>query len=380
MKVAYVTTYAASDVSNWSGLGHFIEKSLLEQSIDIERIGPLSEYPDPIIKTKQLYYAYFTRKKYHRNRDPRLLSSYADQVTRQLSGIRADVVFSPGTIPICYLKHHKPVVFWTDATYAGMVNFYPGFTDLCKESVMNGNRMEQAALSNCRLAIYSSDWAARTAKDNYQVDESKIKVVPFGANIECRRDLEDIRRIVSGRSMDVCRLLFVGVDWLRKGGDLAVDLAAALNHRGVKTELSIVGCIPPGVTPKFVTVQGFASKTTTRGRLTIDDSFGRTHYLILPSRADCAPVVIAEANSFGVPVVTSNVGGIPDIVSNGINGAAFPITSFVSQACDFILDSFPDTAAYRQLAESSFGQYENKLNWQVAGKRVKQLLEEVCRQ
>src|SRR5262249_53362050 len=162
-----------------------IERALLQQSIDIVHIGPLSEYSDPVIKVKQFFYDHVARKKYHRNRDPKILSSYADQVSRQLSGQCVDVVFSPSTIPICYLNCLKPIGFWTDATYAGMINFYPGWTDLCKESLINGNKMEQAALSNCRLAIYSSDWAAKTAKDNYDVDVSKLQVVPFGANVEC---------------------------------------------------------------------------------------------------------------------------------------------------------------------------------------------------
>jgi hypothetical protein len=33
---------------------------------------------------------------------------------------------------------------------------------------------------------------------------------------------------------------------------------------------------------------------------------------------------------------------------------------------------------YSQLAASSFGQYEERLNWKVAGKKVKALLEEIC--
>ncbi len=378
MKVAYVTTYAASSIANWSGSGYSIEKALLHQSINIERIGPLKEYCDPVIKAKQFYYRYLARKNFQRNRDPRILLSYAVQVARKLSGLSVDLVFSPGTIPICYLKRHQPVVFWTDATFAGMINFYPGWTNLCQESLMNGNEMEQAALSNCRLAIYSSDWAAKTARDNYDVDASKIKVVPFGANIDCHRDLDDIRRLISKRSTDMCRLLFIGVDWERKGGDLAVELATNLNHRGVKAELNIIGCIPPGAPPEFVKVQGFISKTTSEGRSALDRLIARSHFLVLPSRAECFGVVIAEANSFGVPAVTSNVGGIPTAVQDGINGATFPIETFTSQGCDFVLNSFDDAAAYKRLAESSFGQYEDKLNWQVAGKKVKQLLEDVC--
>ena len=103
-----------------------------------------------------------------------------------------------------------------------------------------------------------------------------------------------------------------------------------------------------------------------------------SHFLVLPSRADCVPVVIAEANSFGIPVVTSDVGGIPSVVRNGVNGSTFPLENFVEQACNFILQSMGNFTIYSQLAISSFEQYKDRLNWQVAGKKVKELLDEIC--
>lgn len=104
-----------------------------------------------------------------------------------ISTANVDVVFSPGTIPIAHLKTNYPIVFWADATFAGMIDFYPSFSNLCSRSIRDGNRMEQAALSKCSLAIYSSEWAAKTALDNYDVNPQKVKVVPFGANISCDR-------------------------------------------------------------------------------------------------------------------------------------------------------------------------------------------------
>ena len=75
-----------------------------------------------------------------------------------------------------------------------MLNFYPEFSNLCNETIRNGNGMEQAALSNCELAIYSSEWAAASAINNYQVDREKIKVVPYGANLSCTLSIEDAQR------------------------------------------------------------------------------------------------------------------------------------------------------------------------------------------
>ena len=81
-----------------------------------------------------------------------------------------------------------------------MIDFYPGWSNLCNETLRDAHGLEQNALSNCRLAIYSSNWAAETAINNYRVDPDKVKVVPFGANVESVRDLNDIRKIVARRS------------------------------------------------------------------------------------------------------------------------------------------------------------------------------------
>src|SRR2546430_6272284 len=339
MKIAYVTTYDTSDISNWSGSSYFIVKALKQQSIEVIRIGPLEEYIDYLIKAKVYFYKYVAKKNYHLDREPKILLSYANQIARQLKSLNVDIVFSPGTIPICYLECSKPIVFWTDSTYAGMINFYPRWSNLCRESLINGNRMEQAALSKCRLALYTSDWAAHTAQDNYAVDASKIKIVPFGANIESERNLDDIRTIIAKRSKDVCKLLFLGVDWYRKGGDIAVEIARTLNSQGLRTELRIVGCKPQGDIPDFVSIKGFMPKKTLEERSIFAKLVAESHFLVLPSRADCVPVVIAEANSFGIPVVTSDVGGIPSVVRNGVNGSTFPLENFVEQACNFILQS-----------------------------------------
>ena len=378
MKIAYVSTYNSSDIERWSGSGYFMGKALEKQCGEVIHIGPLRKHRDNVLRAKQVFYTNVMRKRYIEDRASKVLKSYADQVSAHLKDARVDVVFSPGTIPICYLESSAPIVFWTDATVAGVIDFYPAWSDLCHESLRDANRMEQAALSNCRLAIYSSDWAAETAINAYQVDADKVKVVPFGANVESVRNLNDIRIIVAQRRTDVCKLLFIGTEWYRKGGDIAVDITGSLNAMGLKTELTVLGCHIKGSVPDFVSPKGFVSKKTSKGRTLIDRLFAESHFLLLPSRADCVPVVIAEANSFGVPVVASDVGGISTAVRDDLNGYVLSSAEqFVPHACSVILKSMESLSAYRELAIRSFGEYTERLNWQTAGRRVHELLENI---
>ncbi|MGN6530520.1 MAG: glycosyltransferase, partial [Ginsengibacter sp.] len=85
-----------------------------------------------------------------------------------------------------------------------------------------------------------------------------------------------------------------------------------LNEKYVKTELTIVGCSPPERVslPDFVHVHGFIDKSKKEGKNLINKLYSENHFFILPTIAECTPVVFSEANSFGLPVITTNTGGI----------------------------------------------------------------------
>ncbi|HVF10793.1 MAG TPA: glycosyltransferase family 4 protein [Abditibacteriaceae bacterium] len=375
MKIAYVTTYDAMDVSKWSGLGHYIARALQNQSLALEYIGPLHEQYSLLFKAKQFFHKNLLHQNYLRDREPAIVHSYGRQVARRLSP-DVDVVFSPGAVPVAYLDCRQPIAFWTDATLSGMVDFYPSFSNLCKASLDAGMALEQAALENCSLALYASDWAAQGAMNNFPAARSKVHVVPFGANIECDRTVDDVKTMIEARRSATCKLLFLGIDWLRKGGDVALEVARALNQAGLKTELTVVGCRPvTAALPDFVRSLGFISKSTPEGRALIDKSLAESHFLILPSRAEAYGVVFVEANSFGVPCLATRVGGIPTIIRNDLNGKTFALDAPIAEYCTYISNLMSDYDQYRNLALSAFNEYETRLNWSVAGRTVKKLLE-----
>jgi glycosyltransferase involved in cell wall biosynthesis len=378
MKIAYVTTYDSSDLHKWSGTGFYILGALRNNGFQTTPIGNLRDRFDPVTRAKTRLYKMFFSRNYLQNRNPAFLKFYAYQVEKSLSSVNCEAVFSPGTFPIAYLRTNKPIIFWTDATFAGMLDFYPQFKNLCNETIRDGNRMEQSALSKSRLAIYSSEWAAKTAMDNYAVDPSRVKVVPFGANIDCDRNIEGIHEIISRRSLEICKLLFIGVDWSRKGGDIAIKAAELLNQRGIKTELHIVGCNPPGEMPGFVKLHGFVSKKTEAGRNLLDQLYNESHFLFLPSRAECSAMVFAEASSFGLPSLATKVGGIPTSIHDGKNGQTFPLNEGPEVYCDYIETLMASRQQYEQLAVSSFREYSERLNWESSGRKVSELIHEFC--
>jgi glycosyltransferase involved in cell wall biosynthesis len=376
MRISYVTHYDASDIHKWSGLGYYISKSLESPTTEIDYIS-LQIKLSFMLKLKARIYKQLGQS-FDFNRTP----SVAKQCSRQIQSLlkfNSDVVFSPSSIYTAALETKTPKVFYTDATFAGLIGSYDDYSKLSSETIRDGNSLEQKALESAALAIYSSDWAAQTAINNYKVDANKVRVVPFGANIECNRDLDDIKRIVSTRSHNECNLLFIGVDWERKGGELALDVAVKLNEIGIKTILHIVGIknLPVENLPDFVLNYGFISKSTYEGNYQLEQLFNKSHFLIVPSKAEAYGLVFCEANSFGLPAIARNVGGIPTIVKNDINGKLFELNEDAEAYALYIQSVFTNKERYKQLALSSFNEYTSRLNWGTSGKLILSMMREL---
>jgi glycosyltransferase involved in cell wall biosynthesis len=341
-------------------------------------VSPLRHRWAPLLRGRKLLTRLLLRKEYQRDRQPLVLEHYARQIEQRLRTEDVDVVFSPSTIPIARLRSSEPIVFWTDAVFAGLVDYYPDFSNLSRSSRAAGDRMERAALERAALAVYSSEWAAEMAVDYYGADPAKVEVVPFGANLERALPPDDVASVVEARPADRCELLFVGVGWLRKGGDVAVEVARRLNRAGLETRLTVIGSDPPEATA-FVRPLGFVSKASPEGRSLLERLLCEAHFLILPTRADCTPMVLAEANAFAVPTLTARTGGIPTIVTDGRNGFAFPPEAEAQDYCDRILELLAERARYRALALTAYEEYATRLNWETAGSRVTGLLDRVVR-
>jgi glycosyltransferase involved in cell wall biosynthesis len=379
MRIAYITEYDAADVHNWSGLGYFISRALEQQGFLLNKIGNLKSPPLQILNDKGKRFVHSLQgKKYMAGRDPNLARYFALQIQKHPDFSHTDIVFSPGSIPVSYLECRQPIVIYTDASFSAMLDFYPDYTNLCPESIKNGNAMEQSALDRCRLAIYSSEWAARSAITNYHISPDKIKIVPFGANIKNNPTSDDIKSIISSRNYAFCKLLFIGVDWIRKGGDIAVAITGQLTANGIPTELSVVGCTPKIKVPEYVKVYDFLSKVSDTDTRLLRRLFMESHFLVLPTRADASPVVISEASSYGIPSLVTNVGGISTLIREERNGKTFSPDTPIGEYVDYIskLWSHPDT--YKELALSAFNEYQERLNWQSAGKAIQALLEIYC--
>lgn len=373
----FVTTGDSGSITEASGTQWFMRRALEAQGIDLRCL----QSPSPTLTSTWRFARRLLPSVYDGERSMRALAVHARRVERHLArGPEVDFVLSPGTIPIARVRTDKPIVCWADATFDSMVDFYPGFEGLAPEALRVGHMQESMALGNVTAAVYSSEWAAQSAVRDYGADPSKVHVVPFGANVVDEPAPSEVAAWIEERSARPLELLFIAVDWERKGGPLVSQLVLELRARGVRCGLTIVGADPAasgGALPPGTKITGFIDKSSVAGAGEFRECLRRASFLLLPSRAEAYGVALCEAGAYGVPVVTSDVGGITTIVRDNVNGRAFGVSSTPGEYADYVAGVWRSPEVYRRLAEGARHEYEARLNWRTAASSFVRILQDV---
>jgi glycosyltransferase involved in cell wall biosynthesis len=301
---------------------------------------------------------------------------YRESASRQLKPQSFDVVFTPQSAPaLALLKRIRiPIIFVSDNTWRAYHDYYPQPYS-GRWAWRARDFLERRALEKSRLLLYPSEWAAQSAEVDYGIERSKIHVVPLGANMD---DIPPKDWILKRQRSDVCRLLFLAANWERKGGRIAVETLVRLQELGLAAELTVCGCVPPAeCLQDGVTVIPRLDKRCERDRERLGEVLSATDFLLLPTRAECFGIVFCEASAYGVPIVTTDTGGVSGAVTQGVNGYRLPLDATGADYARLIYDLYRDEGAYRALVRSSREMYDERLNWDAWGRSVRELMMEV---
>lgn len=374
MRIAFADVNDPRDPHSWSGIPSRMIEGFANHA-EVEVVGGLKRGIREIYTGHKLLYRSVGRR-FDEHRTRFSLELYSRRLGKALSAARVDAVVAPGSLPVARLGLAKPTVFWTDACFGGMLEYYEDFTALCSRSRLDGDAQERAALARCHAAIYASSWAADQCRRLYPEHAHKVRTVPFGANLDPSYDADGVTALIERREAAECRLLFIGIDWTRKGGETALAAARYMNAVGLPTTLTVVGCEPfrPGTAPPFVEIVGFVSRGTPAGRQRLEELFRRSHFLLLPSRAEAFGIVLCEAAAFGVPSFASATGGIPSIIDDGGTGRLLPEQADGQRYGEALHALFKDRARYRAMALAAYRKYRRELTWDSACKSVLELV------
>ncbi|MEM9561962.1 MAG: glycosyltransferase family 4 protein [Actinomycetota bacterium] len=197
-------------------------------------------------------------------------------------------------------------------------------------------RVHSSCFRRAASLVSWSRWAADSLVADYDVPRERIEVIPPGA-------LRSLWHRGEPRTStdDVVRILFVGGDFERKGGQLLLDAFQRLRHdpavvdANLELELHLVTTADVPGAPGVTVHRGLTPNSPELIAL-----FHLADVFALPTKGDCTPLVLAEAASAGLPTVATAVGAIGESVIDGRTGhlVEFDVASLVSALRRLVVD------------------------------------------
>lgn len=368
LRIGFITSTNPLDRRSWSGVHYSIFKALERNLGDVVALGPVSmRWPFALgDRFNSWLVRPLTGKRYQYGWSIAVARWYGRVFGRKIAQQQFDLLVAPASFTeIAYLRTNVPIVYIEDSTLTQLIDFYPGLTGLLNISKSELNHLEKQALTRASLVCYSSEWAAQSARQDYGAPAEKLAIIPFGSNYPFPpTHAEALRHKLAADGG--CRLLLLGGEWGRKGGPIAYETMVALQQLGIPATLTVIGCAPPDPdnysNPGFTTIP-YLNMGVPADQAQLHELFSTADFFLMPSRAECAAIAFCDANSFGLPVFTTNVGGISSFVQQGVNGFMLPLSATGQDFAQHIQQVLADPVLYQHLRQQSRIQYETVLNW-----------------
>ena len=174
--------------------------------------------------------------------------------------------------------------------------------------------LERWRASRIDAFIPFTAWGGRILQDSCNVRREQIYPIHVGLDLEVWRSRGPARRA----SDQLPRLLFVGADFERKGGGLLLRVFE--QYFSDSAELHIVSPQAPEDLPGRVHVHRDLQPNDAR----LIALYASCDVLVLPTNADLVPWVVLEAMAMQLPVISTAVGAIPEIVVHDVTGFIVP--------------------------------------------------------
>ena len=138
-------------------------------------------------------------------------------LTPKLEAINPDVVVCvQAAQKIVSVVNRWPCMLVADITVGPLMDDYPVYRTISARGRRVADQQARTILASGASIVLSSDWAAETGAAHYGVSLSRFVVAPFGPNFE---DIPDVAEPPNGGPL---KMLFVGFEWERKGGEIAL--------------------------------------------------------------------------------------------------------------------------------------------------------------
>lgn len=370
------------DRTVWSGTMYQSFIGLVNAGFDVEYLCALQDSRDDFID--KLLWQYWSRVPKMLGKNVRVDEAFYSvrifrDTLRKFDFSSYDIIFVPTHIAIVNAIPQNikaKIVHLADATVDSLFGYYIEFSNLLWHNYKEAHILGKRAFRRSDLIIASSEWCKNNAITSYKIEPSKIKVIEFGANIDMKDVAATPKKIDGKKHINV---YWSGVNWERKGGDVALECCKEMIRRGWDVSFNITGMrnLPDSMTSlSFVHNYGFLNKNVEEEYNRIVEIMKEQDIFLFPSKAECSSIALCEANGFGLPCFVYDTGGTGNYVVNGRNGYMLPLSSDGKDFADKIIFCL-ENDEMNSLSEGAVELYKHKLNWKVWSDRVKEAIEEL---
>jgi glycosyltransferase involved in cell wall biosynthesis len=258
-----------------------------------------------------------------------------------------------------------PYFVYTDHTHLSNLN-YPDF-DRRELRSPEWIALERSIYESATVVFTRSTDVAADLVRYYNIPSDKIECVYAGSNVDVKNAGEPNNNGYSNK-----RIIFVGVDWLRKGGAELQEAFRTVLKSHPDAHLTIAGSNTPVDLPNCTVLGPVNASDLSR-------YYTEASVFCLPTKREPFGIAFVEAMMHRLPIVATAVGAVPDMVEHGVNGflvepgKAEPL----AQALCTLLDS-PQLC--QQFGRRSYDKAVERYTWEGTGQRIRnRILKEIPR-
>ena len=246
-----------------------------------------------------------------------------------------------------------PHYVYTDHTHLANLN-YPFFD---RKGLYSSRwiELERTVYHNATLNFTRNSLASRSIVEDYNCPPDKVICVYAGSNVGT--DFP-----VNTEKYKSKNILFVGIDWERKGGPLLVEAFKRVLIAHPTARLTIVGCSPKFNVPNCDVVGHVLLEK-------VNHYYERASVLCLPTNQEPYAIVFLEAFAHGLPVVATQIEGTADFVLDGETGYCVK-PGDVDHLSEVLIELIGNPEQCQTLGENGRRLLLEKYSWEKVGDEI----------
>lgn len=235
-----------------------------------------------------------------------------------------------------------------------------GFSHFKDDELRERNEIQLERYNTAKYILTMSHSLRNHLIEDQGFNENKVIYVGGGINVkpdEAKQKVSKNRR----------NILFVGRDFLRKGGDLTVSAFKLLKRQEEYKDLSLYIAGPKELSDEYLG-EGihFLGDMSSKE---LEEYFNICDIFCMPSRFEAYGLVFAEALTHGLPCIGLNKFDMPYFIEDGVSGYLLKSQDGAKQLSDKI-DKLLRNEDIFKYVNSNLEEYRLEYSWDTVAKRI----------